>query len=111
MNIGNHISKTNNINKSISEYSVSNPNCPVQMFLSNPRTGKRSGKTIKQVENFKNDNVIYFTHAPYVINLCSNIDWMQRILNEELELTVKMNGKGVVVHVGGQKRIIRRHST
>lgn len=53
----------------------------------------------------------YFTHAAYAINLCANeCDttgdfWQQRILNEDLNYTVAMGGRGVVVHTGARKHL------
>lgn len=108
--IGSHISKGPNIVNSLRRFATQYPNHPCQMFLANPRTGKRSNKTATQAiaasSVISQHNISYFTHAPYVINLCSNnYDpitgyWQQNILNEDLTLTVKMGGKGVVVHTG-----------
>lgn len=112
--IGSHVSKGKNIVKTLMDYMDKLPNCPVQMFLTNPRTGKRDQKTFGQLaaskELIEKNNLLYFTHAPYVINLCTNqYDgkeyWMQRILNEELQYTVLMGGKGVVVHIGAKKNL------
>lgn len=113
-NIGSHVSKGKNIVKTLTDYMNGLPNCPVQMFLTNPRTGKRDQKTFGQLAAAKQliekNNLLYFTHAPYVINLCTNKHdgqeyWMQRILNEELQYTVLMGGKGVVIHIGAKKEL------
>jgi deoxyribonuclease-4 len=109
MNIGAHIPKGKHIATSLQEFTLKYPGCPCQMFLGNPRTGKRSAKTIDQIPEaaavIVNSGLIYFTHASYVINLCSNKHdqdgcWQQKYLNEDLQYTVAMGGKGVVVHTG-----------
>lgn len=113
--IGSHISKKSNIKNSINDYISKFPGRPIQMFLTNPRTGKRRALTNKQIQEtfhlIKTRNVQYFTHAPYVINLCSNQfdsvtgHWQQRILNEELQLTSELGGLGVIVHTGARKTL------
>lgn len=107
--IGHHICKGANITTSLRNYSDLMPNAPCQMFLGNPRTGRRSPKTAGQIQSaaniIKDRKLKYFTHAAYVINLCAipndNCDhWAQRYLNEDLQLTSAMGGCGVVVHTG-----------
>lgn len=104
--IGSHIKKGANMSTSINNFVKLYSNTPIQMFLSNRNNGKRNKNTESQSiaagKIIKNNNIVYFTHAPYVINLCANEEWAQRILNEELQLTANMNGKGVVVHVGAR---------
>lgn len=110
--IGTHISKGKNISYTLRDYANHNPGLPCQMFLCNPRTGKRDAKTNGQIDNanlvIKSTGLLYFTHAAYIINLCANqCDngdyWQQRILNEDIALTVAIGGKGVVVHTGARK--------
>lgn len=82
--------------------------------MGNPRTGRRDAETVKQVAEaakvIMENGLNYFTHAPYVINMCANeCDanrryWQQEILNEELVYTAAMGGKGVVVHTGARKQ-------
>ena len=113
--IGSHISKGKNIVTTLNDYVNKYPNLPCQMFLTNPRTGRRDAKTANQIAGAKEiiyqSGLRYFTHAPYVINLCANqcdddgIYWQQRILNEDIDFTVAMGGKGVVVHTGCRKHI------
>ena len=110
--IGTHISKGNNIATALSSFTADFPGRPCQMFLANPRTGKRSGKTEGQIASaaqvIRDNNLDYFTHTPYVINLCANAYdpvngyWQQHILNEDLAFTVAMGGKGVIVHTGSR---------
>jgi deoxyribonuclease-4 len=50
----------------------------------------------------------YFTHAAYTINLCADHhgedgNWAQRSLDEDLQVTVDMGGRGVIVHTGACK--------
>lgn len=113
--IGGHIAKGKNIATTLRECATACPNTPCQMFLTNPRTGKKDAKTAGQIasaaEVIKETGLQYFTHAPYVINLCANqCDnkgdyWQQRMLNEDLAYTVAMGGKGVVVHTGARKHL------
>jgi deoxyribonuclease-4 len=77
---------------------------PAQMFLRN----KKSGKQDKDVVNLltamgdvvRENQISYFTHAAYTINLCKNINWARAFLYEDLKQTSIMNGRGVVVHTG-----------
>lgn len=110
--IGAHISKGKNIVTTLKNFITNHPGRPCQMFLTNPRTGKRDAKTAGQIaaaaQVIREHNLNYFTHAAYVINLCANqyhdTDgyWQQRILNEDLAFTAAMGGKGVVVHTGAR---------
>jgi deoxyribonuclease-4 len=110
--VGNHIAKGKHIASSIRNYITTHPGLPCQMFLANPRTGKRDAKTTGQIAEaaqvIRENKVHYFTHAPYVINLCANqCDngnyWQQQYLNEDLDLTASLGGKGVIVHTGARK--------
>jgi len=113
-NIGAHISKGKNIEKTLLDFTNRYPGLPCQMFLANPRNGKRNGKTAGQIAGaanvIKSTGLLYFTHAPYVINMCANACddkgeyWQQRILNEDLAYTVAMGGRGVVVHTGARMK-------
>jgi len=117
--IGHHIRKGRNIATSLRNYVSNQSNYPCQMFLANPRTGKRNANTAKQLDGaaqiIKETGLQYFTHAAYVINLCANeCDngdyWQQRYLNEDLAFTVAMGGKGVVVHTGARKHLSEKDS-
>lgn len=113
--IGGHIAKGKNIATTLREFATAFPNTPCQMFLTNPRTGKKDTKTAGQIASaaqvIKETGLQFFTHAPYVINLCSNqCDntgryWQQEILNQDIAHTVSMGGKGVVVHTGARKHL------
>lgn len=112
--IGCHIAKGVNISKSLRSFTDALPGAPCQMFLGNPRTGKRSAKTAGQIPSaaqvIKDAGLQYFTHAAYVVNLCANQNdngdyWAQRYLNEDLQFTAAMGGKGVVVHTGARKHL------
>lgn len=113
--IGSHIEKGKHVANSLREFATNSPGLPCQMFLRNPRTGKRSAQTEKQIpaaaQVIKETGLQFFTHAPYVINLCANqCDetgdyWQQRFLNEDLSSTVALGGKGVVVHTGARKHL------
>lgn len=112
--VGGHIEKGKNIEVTFREHARNCPDRPCQLFLSNPRSGKRDAKLKDQVIGaaniIKSNNLQFFTHAPYIINLCANCKdektgefWQQRILNDDLKTTVELGGKGVVVHVGARR--------
>ena len=113
--IGGHIAKGKNIATTLRDFATNCPGAPCQMFLGNPRTGKKDAKTAGQIndaaEVIKDTGLQYFTHAPYVINLCANQSnsdgsyWQQNMLNEDLAYTAAMGGKGVVVHTGARKHL------
>jgi hypothetical protein len=112
--IGTHISKGKNIAVTLRNFASKYPERQCQMFMGNPRTGKRDAKTVNQISDaaqvIQETNLRYFTHAAYVINLCSNqCDngdyWQQRYINEDLALTNAIGGKGVVVHTGARKHL------
>lgn len=113
---GHHIHKGKTIEASLTEFSDRRPNRPCQLFITNPRSGKRSAATPGQVAAaaplVRTRNLTVFIHAPYVINLCANVSeirdgklihWQQDILNGDLQLGVVLGCKGVVVHTGMQK--------
>jgi deoxyribonuclease-4 len=112
--VGSHYKKGSNLPVSLMEVIERSPYCPIQMFISNPRSGKLSKSLIKQIPEasqlIASFNLQFFTHAPYVINLCANEQdadtkeyWQQKYLNENLMHTVSLGGKGVVVHTGASK--------
>lgn len=113
--IGGHISKGKNIEITLRDFTIKCPGLPCQMFLVNARSGRKNATLIGQLEGankiIKETGLKYYTHAPYVINLCANqCDdsgdyWQQRILNENLDYTVAMGGRGVVVHTGARKKM------
>jgi deoxyribonuclease-4 len=113
-NIGSHISKGKNIINTLTNYIKDYPGAPCQMFLRNNRTGKCSSKTSDEIieasQVILNNNLLYFTHAAYIINLCTNQCgddgyWAQRILNEDLIMTSALGGCGVVVHTGASMKL------
>jgi len=113
-NIGSHISKGKSIITTLNNHIKDHPGVPCQMFLRNNRTGKCSPKTSDEIieasQIIYNNNLIYFTHAAYIINLCTNQCgddgyWAQRILNEDLIMTSALGGHGVVVHTGARGKL------
>jgi deoxyribonuclease-4 len=106
--IGGHISKGTNIKNTLQQHFSRWGTRPCQVFLRNPRTGRISKKTLNDTIGMgditKRMNGVFYVHAPYVLNLCKEEDpsdrWTHRILKEELEMTYKMGGRGVVVHTG-----------
>lgn len=113
-NIGSHISKGKNIINTLTDYIKNYPEVPCQMFLRNNRTGKCSSKTSDEIieasQVILNNNLLYFTHTAYIINLCTNQCgedgyWAQRILNEDLIMTSALGGLGVIVHTGARGKL------
>ena len=113
-NIGSHIPKGKNIITTLTNYVKDYPGAPCQMFLRNNRTGKCSDKTSDEIieasQVILNSNLKYFTHAAYIINLCTNQHgddgyWAQKILNEDLVMTSALGGSGVIVHTGARKEL------
>ncbi len=126
--IGRHIKKLKTLELSLLPYikgsivngHLLNHDIPLQMFLRNSRSGKINANTDKQLEAARKviteHHIQYFTHSPYLINLCTNeCDetgdyWMQKHLNDDLKLTSAMGGRGVVVHIGSKKDMELEHA-
>jgi len=113
LSIGGHLSKTKSICNTINTWAqqtLSNTIPPIQMFLRNSRSCKQIAGAIEDIKDAAalvlSYEIPYYTHAPYVINLCADatdkdgIHWSQTALNSDLEQTALMFGKGVVCHVG-----------
>ncbi len=115
--VGSHISKScPTIYESIMKaFDNNNYAKAVQMFLHNPRSGKKFNITdldiAQTAEYIQTNNIHYYTHAPYIINLSNPynnkailnkelLPWTLQVVAEDLELTDTINGMGVVVHVG-----------
>jgi deoxyribonuclease-4 len=83
---------------------------PVQMFLRSPMGNLRKGykeNNLNEIEQaITKYSISYFTHSPYLINLCADAKddngkpWAREVLKEDLNRTVLIGGKGVVVHTG-----------
>ena len=114
---GSHIHKGKDLAVSLSTWSHNRPGLPCQVFITNPRSGKRAASTEASIPRVRaavdESGLTFYTHAPYVINLCANqcdnkdgvlVYWQQEILNEDLRITAAMGGKGVVVHTGAATR-------
>lgn len=103
---------------------------PMQMFLRSPRGRSKcahddddhepthyhalpysDADMIAAREYITAHNITYFTHAPYFVNLAKPYNsqtvtrketesWSLRVLVDDLAVTSRMGGSGVVVHVG-----------
>jgi deoxyribonuclease-4 len=83
---------------------------PIQMFLRSPRGDLRKGYKETNINEINSAitkyKISYFTHAPYVINLCADAkddngkSWAREVLKDDIKRTVSIGGKGVVVHTG-----------
>lgn len=110
--IGTHISNIGNILNSI----VQSEQQYIQMFLTSPQSAKTKIYSIDDIKNSKEyiskNKISYFTHAPYIINLCNtDIDWALKILKQQLKQTYEIGGKGVVVHLGAKKDKTEKEAT
>lgn len=99
--IGKHISKKT-IMESLGKRIISN--FPIQIFTRSPR-GKSESKLNNQ-EILQLGNAIrkyksqLFVHAPYYVNICKDLPWIRKVLEEEVEAARKISSRGVVVHTG-----------
>jgi deoxyribonuclease-4 len=85
---------------------------PVQMFLRPNRSGHSGSLTQAGIEEMRqlieNFGIPFYTHSPYLINLCSmatcrdpkDVEWGREVLRSDLMLTSELGGRGVVVHTG-----------
>jgi len=105
--VGNHVEKGKDLVKTFEQFNRK----VCQMFLTNPR-GSKSRKfadaELQKAEKvLRKKGIMYYTHAPYTLNLCNVIDiddnWRYDILCNDLLNTQALNGCGVVVHVGQYK--------
>lgn len=90
---------------------------PCQMFLRPNRNGNSAAITADEIMNLRElialHNVPYYTHAPYVINLCNSFDndnasWARNLLKSDLLITHEIGGRGVVVHTGTLSQRLRQ---
>ena len=118
--VGHHVAKNKSYYQTITSFtqktgSVNSDgntinSLPIQMFLRNTRNGKQCKATLAELSQtglyIASTQIKFFTHAPYIINLCadatdeSGIKWARNLLREDLFQTKKLCGKGVVVHTG-----------
>lgn len=142
--LGTHIPKCQTLYQSVRAYFKSSCYQRVcQMFLQSPRASIYSNKTslsdndsksiaspsykytkedITKTKKFiQSQNILYFTHSPYIINLSRPFNsiksqcgekksWCLELLKKELNITRKMGGKGVVVHVGKSKDMTKENA-
>lgn len=85
---------------------------PVQMFLRPNRNGHTGSLTSAEIAEMRElimgFGIPFFTHTPYLINLCSTVtrrdpndpEWGRDVLRTDLTLTAEIGGQGVVVHTG-----------
>lgn len=104
--IGSHVGRDGTIANSLKYPHQSKPVASWQMFLRNPQSGKLAegtpGQIAEAAKYIRDNNIKYFTHAAYIINLSSSETYQQKYLNEDLAYTAALNGSGVVVHTGAR---------
>lgn len=114
--IGNHTTKVKGkiYDSLVNYYSYFNgQKPPCQLFL----RGNQGAQKVKITEQdiiqtlslVVNNNIKFFVHASYSINLChpygiktkgDDVPWATNILREDLQYTASAGGRGVVVHTG-----------
>lgn len=112
-NVGYHTGKLKTIYLSITEYvNTHGMGMPCQIFLGEPRFGKRGLITetdLEQTSKFLSaTNTHLFIHSFYCINLCKpetkknpqDTKWALNLLMEDLKYAKILGALGVVVHVG-----------
>lgn len=136
-NVGSHIQKgrggMSGVLEALKTFAKNQPGMPCQMFMRNPRgfstvhpdflaSGSSEGAPASQpfhitvkpdgvdhIRAFVKDNLPFYVHAPYTINLCANatkeidarpVEWAQAVLNEDMHHARLMGSKGLVVHTG-----------
>ena len=121
---GSHIPKGKTIHFSINSYLQSQKSVKtklsIQMFLRCCRSGKAGKFNDKDIEDSKNlievEKIDYFTHTPYIINLCdpatkksdteeNPTQWCLDFVRDDLKITERLGGKGVVIHTGKKKKM------
>ena len=104
-NIGSHCSTQGRLSETLTAWSRSRRGkSPVQVFISN-RNGCTINHSLSEIQQLvESSGLMFFTHSPYTINLSSVtpaiMDKGITYLVDNLQCTVAMAGKGVVVHVG-----------
>ena len=127
-NIGFHLKKKKSISNTILQFIKSYDGSlipPFQMFLASPRKTNNTKLLCDKTNHtnisdnlfcrFKsqidddlniakdiigNNNLLFFVHSSYMINLCRSLDWAKQLLKSDIINTMKVHGQGVVVHVG-----------
>lgn len=87
----------------LQNFSALRGSMPCQMFLRSNHGGKClvTSDEIKVARNvLRKHQIPYFTHSPYMINLSHPTPWALKQLCEDLTITHKLGGRGVVVHCG-----------
>lgn len=104
--IGHHTGLASSLYESLKLYKHKD----VQMFLSSPKSFSMKtydSSDIKKTRKYIESNGInYYTHSPYIINLCNpKNEKALTLLKKQLRLTTDIGGKGVVVHIGSALKL------
>jgi len=118
---GSHISKIKGcISESIKTFTTRTNSRFCQMFLRSPMNGGKPQIYKEDVKAafsvIKTFSMRYFTHTPYIINLCDpctrlSVDekdpykFCLSLVRKDLRITKKMGGMGVVIHTGKSKKM------
>lgn len=101
-NVGHHTRKEPTLLQTVNKLSSE---IPYQIFLSGPQSSSISIKEddlSKAGEYVKQNNLSVFIHTPYILNLATEFkegEWQHKLFKAYLETGVKLNAKGVVIHV------------
>ncbi len=99
--VGMHLFKTYTLYRTISSYVKECGIRPCQMFLHTAKGSIPTPLDLEQTsELISSKNIPYFTHSSLGINLCKSKTHDLTLLQADLLGTSKVNGRGVVVHVG-----------
>lgn len=101
--IGRHISKGSDL--SLTLRSLPEADLPVQIFVSNPKSGVTPNLDVRAVSEVIGERSLkVFIHTPYILNLSSEErkSWTASILSENCSVGVSSGCKGVVVHTGAR---------
>lgn len=108
MNIGYHLSLSNykNFEEAINSVKKNKVNI-IQIFLSNPRSGKIKDKEVNVLKTMRRilekNKIKCYVHSSYTINIAKNWDkysWWIKTLEKEFEYAEHIGAKGIVIHLG-----------
>ncbi len=109
--IGKHTSKAKTFLETVTNM---HPGIPYQIFLSsnqNSALNFNESDIDAAGEWVKNNYIILYIHAPYVVNLAKieDDDWAVNYMRKSMKIAKRLGARGVVVHVG--KSVEQEYST
>ncbi len=100
--IGRHVNKNKTLLNTVCGMV---PGVPFQIFLSSNVSSKLNideADLTAAAEWVRNNNIILYIHAPYIINLAAEYEdeWNIQYMCKTMKYAARLGAKGVVVHVG-----------